>query len=629
LGLAVFFIFRLILFFTEIDRIESIPGSFADIVTAFLIGIRFDLVISGYILVVPFIILTALFLLNWHNKLIYKILFYYIFVLFTICFIISAADIPYFNHFFMRFNIGAFLWADNADFALKMILQEPRYYLIILPLILLISGYFILLTKIVRPPVGDVGKVRWFWKIPVSILLLAAMVVGIRGRVDEKAVIKVGTAYFTDNAMLNQLGLNPVFTFMRSYLDSRNKHNNTISLVSDDVAIRNVRKYLEIGEPMGNYPIARQVYGDSLNRQKFNVIIVIMESMTASKMARHGNPKNLTPFLDSLSRQGYYFENIYTAGMHTYNGIFSTLFSLPAIWRQNPLKESLMFKYNGISHTLKKLGYSTAYFTTHDGQFDNIAGFLRFNDFDEIIDKEDYPEDQVKTTLGVPDDFMFEYSIPVINRLYQHKKPFLVTFMTASDHGPYFIPDHFTPDNEDIRDQIVEYADWSLNKFVSLASREPWFDSTLFVFIADHGWPLRTDYDIPLDYHHTPLIMYAPAMLKGPGLFSAMGGQTDVFPTIMGLLNQDYINNTLGIDLLKEKRPFVLINHDESMGVMNEEYLLIIPRNGEKGLYRYRNLDFTDYKDTQQLLVEEMEDYAYSNLQVFQYLMLHKERFVE
>ena len=399
--------------------------------------------------------------------------------------------------------------------------------------------------------------------------------------------------------------------------------------MDEDAAIRNVRNYLGIEKPIGDYPIARQVYGDPTNAKTFNIVIVIMESMSASKMARHGNMKNLTPFLDSLSYQGYYFENIYTSGIHTFNGIFSTLFSLPAIWRQNPLKESLMFKYNGMSHTLKKLGYTSAYITTHDGQFDNIEGFLRFNDFHDIIDKDNYPKEQVKSTLGVPDDYMFEFSVPVITKLYRQNKPFLVTFMTASDHGPYYIPDYFTPDSEDIQDQIVEYADWSLGRFISLASREPWFDSTLFVFIADHGWPITVDYEIPLDYHHTPLIFYGPGILKEPKNFACMGSQTDVYPTIMGLLNHDYVNNTLGIDLIKDARPFVLINHDETMGIMNDEYFLIISKEGDKALYSYRNLDYTDYKNEQIQLVQDMEEYAFSNLQVFQHLILHKERYIE
>ena len=53
-----------------------------------------------------------------------------------------------------------------------------------------------------------------------------------------------------------------------------------------------------------------------------------MESMSANYMKRFGNKHNLTPFLDSLSQQSWFFTNAYSAGIHTNNGIFSTLYSL-------------------------------------------------------------------------------------------------------------------------------------------------------------------------------------------------------------------------------------------------------------------------------------------------------------
>ena len=133
--------------------------------------------------------------------------------------------------------------------------------------------------------------------------------------------------------------------------------------------------------------------------------------------------------------------------------------------------------------------------------------------------------------------------------------------MTASDHGPYYLPDYYKPRNKDIKDQMVEYADWSLRKLISpwLLQKE-WFSNTIFVFIADHGSPINAVYDIPLDYHHTPLVFYAPGIITEPVTFDCIGGQIDVFPTIMGILNQPYINNTLGIDLLSKSPAVYLLS---------------------------------------------------------------------
>ena len=63
----------------------------------------------------------------------------------------------------------------------------------------------------------------------------------------------------------------------------------------------------------------------------------------------------------------------------------------------------------------------------------------------------------------------------------------MAVIMTASDHGPYIIPEYFKPKPNEITKQIVEYADWSIGKFISNAKKKKWFDNTIFVFIADHG----------------------------------------------------------------------------------------------------------------------------------------------
>jgi phosphoglycerol transferase MdoB-like AlkP superfamily enzyme len=617
------------LFCSELGRIESIRAEFFTILRAFIMGVRFDLVISGYILVLPFLILSVLFILGKNISWLYKFVFYWIFILYTLAFMVCAADIPYFNQFFARFSVAAFQWVDSPVFVIKMIFEEPRYFIVILPLLIFLFFFYKILKGIFRTNTEPLPSVHPSLKIIVSILFLGIIFLGIRGRLQEKSPIKVGTAYFSDNAFLNQLGLNPVFTLMRSYFDKLDQRNQTVSLMDDEAAIRNVRNYLGITNPIEDYPIARQVVSDSTGAKNYNVILVIMESMSAAKMTRHGNQKNLTPFLDSIANQGYYFENIYTAGIHTFNGVFSTLFSFPAIYLQNPMKESTMFRYDGFGHTLRKNGYSTTYFTTHDGQFDNIEGFLRANDFENIITLADYPSEKAKTTLGVPDDYMFEFSMPFIDKLSSENKPFFVTFMTASDHGPYYLPDYYKPRNKEIKDQMVEFADWSLRKLVSMASEKAWFNNTIFVFIADHGSPINAVYDIPMDYHHAPLIIYAPGIITEPVLYSCIGGQIDVFPTVMGVLNQSYINNTLGINLLKESRPYIFINHEDKFGVIDDEYMLILKKEGDKALYRYRNRDKNDYYQEQQQRAREMEEYTLSNLQVFQYLMQSEKRYIE
>jgi len=619
LALSVFSVFRIMLFLSEFDRIDEKEVAILTIFKSFIMGVRFDIVISGYILILPTLIFLTLELIGFKSKSIKQFFFYWIYILFTIAFTVSTADIPYFNQFYDRFSVGAFEWMESYKIVISMIFQEPKYFLFIIPFILLEIVFYILLKKIFEQE-NETQKINFFLNTFVSLIFLAIVFLGIRGRIEEKSPIRIGTAYFTNNSFLNKLGLNPSFTLIRSYLDSKDKDNRVVKFMDDKLAIEMVQKNLGITKTQYNSPIAREVQPDTLLSAQPNVVLIIMESMSAAKMKRHGSTEELTPFLDSLSHNSIYFENIYTAGKHTFNGIFSTLFSFPALYRQHSMKTNN--QYDGISTSLLKNGYSTTYFTTHDSQFDNIEGFLRSNNFQNVISQSDYPASEVKTTLGVPDDFMFRFSIPKINELSERENPFFVTFMTTSDHSPFYVPEYFQPKAKAIESQIVQYADWSLQQFIQLASKEAWFNNTIFVFVADHGAAIDAKYDISLNYFHTPLIIYAPEIFKGNQVHQKIGSQIDVYPTVMGLIKQKYVNNTLGIDLLNEERKFTIINDDDKVGILDTDYLCIMKNNGAKlELYKYKEQDKSNYFDQEQEKALEMADYAKSNMQVHQIMI--------
>jgi phosphoglycerol transferase MdoB-like AlkP superfamily enzyme len=595
-------------------------------------GIRFDIVIAGYIILLPFLILTAIQFIKSKSAISRTLTAFtkiYLILIFSLTFIVCAADIPYFNQFFSRFSISAFQWVDSPVFVIKMIFQEPLYWIIIIPLIALIFIFIKLINRFFKTFKSALQSINFYVLIGLSILMTGLIFLGIRGRIEQKSPIRIGTAYFGNNPFLNQLGLNPNFTLIRSYLDSKKEENKSISLIDNDLAISNIQSYLNITQINTDYPLVRKVDYDTIAEPKYNVILIIMESMSAAKMSRHGNPDNLTPFLDSISNCGYYFENAFTNGIHTRNGVFSTLFSFPAIFRQHPMKESSMQRYNGIYSTLLDKGYSTIYFTTHDGQFDNVEGFLKANGCQRVISKADYPSNMIKTTLGVPDDYMFEFSIPILNQLNGKNQPFFATFLTASDHGPYYIPDYFAPKSSETKKQIVEYADFSLRRFIQMAKSEAWFDNTIFVFIADHGSPMDNLYEMSIAYHHTPLLFYAPDIITDHKIYDKPASQMDVFPSIMGLLQLSYYNNTLGIDLFRETRKYALINANDKFGVIDKNWFLIGDISNNRKLYRYGEKDRQDYANELKSTASEMDLYARSFLQGYQHVKNNNMQFYD
>jgi phosphoglycerol transferase MdoB-like AlkP superfamily enzyme len=99
-----------------------------------------------------------------------------------------------------------------------------------------------------------------------------------------------------------------------------------------------------------------------------------------------------------------------------------------------------------------------------------------------------------------------------------------------------------------------------------------YFHNTIFVFIGDHGVsgnaagiypPVWTEQR--LTDEHVPLLFYAPYLLH-PQQRQEVVSQIDVLPTIAGMLQQPYVNTTLGRDLLhrnKQNNYAFIIHHDE------------------------------------------------------------------
>ena len=618
---------------TNLPNVNAIQsGKFNLLLRAMFMGWRFDTVICCYILALPVVIIGILLMFAAVKKWVLRVLYIFIGILFSLSFLICSVDIPFFNYFFSRLNDTVFNWMGNATFGFRMIIEEPRFLVFFFIFIAITIFYLILLKKIFKKHVLVLAispKPLLSWRViyllPFILIIWAVVFLGIRGRMNEKSPIIPGTAFFSNNPFINQLGLNPVFTLMRSSLDNLNPDNRYFHKINNKIALKTMAGLLHADPDLKDIsPIARLQISDAPMKGR-NVVLVIMESMSAAKMKRFGNEDNLTPFLDSLSNQSWSFDHIYSAGLHTYNGIYSTLFAHPAIMKRHSMQVMNVPEMAGFPNVLRENGYQTIFFTTHDEMFDNMSGFLTANDFDKIIGEKDYPSDEIKSTLGVPDEFMFRFSISKLNELSVNKKPFFAAFMTGSDHDPIVIPETngFKRRHGEDKKASVEYADWSLGKFIQYASLQDWFPNTIFVFVADHGGIMGYNaYDIAFSYHHIPFVIFAPGA-TGPREFKEQGLQTDVFPTVTSLVLPEFINNTFGINLRKDVRPFVVFSADDKLACLNDSLLYIYRNNADPGLYRFLENDTKNIIDAFPQIADSMQKIAFSWLQTSEWMLLN------
>ena len=257
---------------------------------------------------------------------------------------------------------------------------------------------------------------------------------GIRGRMGYNP-IKVSQAYYCEDAFLNQLGINPAFNLLTSVLDDMRKENRELHLMPYAEAINNTRSWLGIeGKVDSTCVLRREVKADTVVTTPRNVVIILMESLSANLMGTFGNEQHLTPTLDSLYQHSLAFTRFYSAGIHTNHGMTATLYSFPALMFRNLMKGTVTPHRSGIATVLKSKGYENMFFMTHEAQYDNMKAFFATNGYDDIYAQENYPKSEVVNSFGVSDHFLFSYALNTINRKAATKKPFMATILTVSNH---------------------------------------------------------------------------------------------------------------------------------------------------------------------------------------------------
>lgn len=624
-GILFFTLFRVIFLIANHPFYTDVEGKAWYIFKSLLIGLRFDNVVACYIMLIPLCVVALTSLLGLFRRAVMTGVNVFFQVMYIITFAIEAANIPYFKYFFNHLNSSIFNWMEYSDTTASMIFGETSYWVYLGILVAISWGWVRLTNHYLRQLKQAHARQGKFWQevcmLPVSAILIGLTVIGLRGSV-YVSPIRTGAAFFCNNPFFNQVGNHPMFNLVRSTLDLSSRETSNLALLDNEQALGNAMRYLHAersGE--GQAALTRQVKNDSAFLPgKPNVVLIFMESMSAELMDRHGNGMGITPFLDSLSWQSLYFDRFYSAGNHTNQGVYSTLYSFPSILKRNMMKNSVIPNYHGLPSILQENGYHTLFFMPHEAQYDNMNGFLLANGFETLYSQEDYPFGSKVNCWGVSDEFLLDYAIPVLTACHEEGRPFFGALLTVSNHPPYVIPEHFHPKTDKPETQIVEFADYALRKFFTRAQREPWFENTVFVLVADHGKVWKTPlYTIPTSFNHVPLIIYSPKL--APAVCSNLGGQIDIAPTLLGILGIDYQDTSLGVNLLREQRPCMFFTSDDAIGCVDSTYFYIYkPREKKEQLFRYAHRETEDLHTTLTAETDSLRNYAWSMLQAAQYV---------
>jgi phosphoglycerol transferase MdoB-like AlkP superfamily enzyme len=517
---------------------------------------------------------------------------------------LSATEYFFFEEFDARFNLVAF---DYLAFPGEVFTDIWEAYPVVQVLLAAITLGAII-TYALRPwlQAGHAETVRFRERLvlflPYSALLLLAIAyyptdaLSLSANRVENELLQNGHSSFFLAARTSDID------YESHYLSRPPATNH--ALLHDQLAGEGVR-FTQLAA--GRLSRSHAARTDGLGR--LNVVVVSSESFGAEFSKLHGSAKDWTPNFDAYAKQGLWFANTYASGTRTVRGLEAITASFPPIPTVSILRRPGNTGIATWGSVMQRLGYHTSFLYGGYGYFDNMNAFYEGNGF-QVIDRSDIQKVRFENIWGVSDEDLFDRAIQHFGQEFAAGQPFFSIVMTTSNHKPFT----FRPglESEGIkaegggRQAGVRYADYALGYFLREAAKQPWFDNTLFVVVADHGARVYGKAAIPLETYEIPLMIYAPKHLA-PRQVDTLMTQIDIAPTVLGLLGLPYEAPFFGIDVLN--RPagqprIALFSHNHDVAILRDEDLVVMSLGKSSQAYHYDRAQgtFTAKSDDTNLL---------------------------
>lgn len=416
----------------------------------------------------------------------------------------------------------------------------------------------------------------------ISLFITAFLFIPIRGGI-QKIPINESNVYFSKKIFANHAALNLPWNISFSILN-RNSNKNPFDYFTNEKARQLVSNLYNTG------PIK---IPSIVSVKKPNVIFILMESFTAKFVGCLGGEPGVTPNLDKIAADGLLFTNIYAAGDRSEKGLVAVLSGYPnqAITSiiKTPTKTERLPQ---ITQSLEAEGYHTSYTYGGELEFANIKSYLLNGGFDKLVSMYSFSPSERTTSWGVHDQIVLHR---FFDNLKKEPQPFFATLFTLSSHEPYDVP--MAPrfkgkDETTLFKNSVAYTDSTLGVFINRLKKDPLWQNTLIVLVADHGHPLPgyDPNDRPSKFH-IPLIVTGGA-LKIKGVINTIGSQTDIATTVLDQLGISSHNFKWGKDLLDSSaRSFAFYSFNNGFGFVTPAGIVTVDNVSKKVIYNTNGID--------------------------------------
>ncbi|MBM3414310.1 MAG: hypothetical protein FJY16_05170 [Bacteroidetes bacterium] len=582
--LVLFTCYRLSIFFA----FKPADLSGGQVTSAFALGLRYDLrwiAIALFPIVICSILPRLSPFYSVTNK---KYWTWYLAILTFVIFFFFAAGFGSFSYNQTPLDAGAMNFAQDFTISVKMIWQTY-------PLLWMLGGLLVAVLSFrwmyqkshwqvisQTDGMGIPHRQRFF----IGGLFILCLL--IHGSLSIQPLKREDSFRF-QQSFLSYLSINPLQNFVGTLSLRQPSYNEDRARALYPV-LANWLGWKQTGQPAYRRSIGPR---STATESKPNIVLIQCESFSMYKSSLSGNPLNTTPFVDSLSKRGVFFNRCFAPTFSTARALFAILTGIPDVQlykfsSQNPQALDQFTLINGLEE------YQKHYFLGGSAEFNNFKGIL-LNIKDLTMHTGQRPSIPPINVWGISDKELLIEAHQVFEKT---TAPFFAYIQTSGNHRPYqrSIP---LADSGFVRDTLPEetlnqygfesvdeynafrYTDYCISTFFNKAALANYFSNTIFVFIGDHGVAGNARAVYPTSWtaqrltdQHVPLLFYAPGLLA-PQQRGEVVSQIDVLPTIAGLLHRPYENRTLGRDLLDPSKTnhFAFItNASDRIGIITNAF---------------------------------------------------------
>lgn len=308
--------------------------------------------------------------------------------------------------------------------------------------------------------------------------------------------------------------------------------------------------------------------------KKKNVILISLESTQNFVINQKVNGQEVTPFLNKLAKNSYYFDHFYhqTEQGKTSDAEFLIDNSMYGLSSGSVFVRYPQNTYEALPEILRQHHYTSAVFHGNRRSFWNRDQMYDALGYDHFFSQRDYDvTDENSINFGIKDIPFFKQSMPKLKSL---KQPFYAKMLMMSNHFPFEVDPEdkmITPPDTNVGVvnryfTSVRYEDEAVKHLFKQLKESGLYKDSIVILYGDH-YGISEAYEDGLEQvlgkklgpvgraklQRVPLIIHVPG--KEGKTIHTVSGEIDIRPTILHLLgiNTDKFIH-FGHDLFSEKK---------------------------------------------------------------------------